>query len=239
MLTEPVKPRRDGGSPAELVALGGGQPPAAPPAAQLGGGGRPSKLEAAVAAGQPLTKNQKKKLRAKARKKAGEGSVSEATAATSDGAAAGDDEDAGGQEASSGDAVTANGGQEAQQAPEAREAQAEGQPAAGVQLERPGSGGSGRGSPVDVRELGERLMHMDCKIVDFGNACWTHKHFTDDIQTRQYRSPEVRRDGGGRSARPALLGRVEGGGWGRFSPNDVARPLGIWAARTVPCVPPS
>ena len=32
---------------------------------------------------------------------------------------------------------------------------------------------------------------MGCKIVDFGNACWTHKHFTDDIQTRQYRSPEV------------------------------------------------
>jgi serine/threonine-protein kinase SRPK3 len=29
------------------------------------------------------------------------------------------------------------------------------------------------------------------KIVDLGNACWTHKHFTDDIQTRQYRSPEV------------------------------------------------
>merc|ERR1712099_69833 len=30
-----------------------------------------------------------------------------------------------------------------------------------------------------------------CKIADFGNACWTFKHFTDDIQTRQYRSPEV------------------------------------------------
>jgi serine/threonine protein kinase len=29
------------------------------------------------------------------------------------------------------------------------------------------------------------------KIVDLGNACWTHKHFTDDIQTRQYRAPEV------------------------------------------------
>lgn len=29
------------------------------------------------------------------------------------------------------------------------------------------------------------------KIVDFGNACWTHKHFTDDIQTRQYRSLEA------------------------------------------------
>lgn len=29
------------------------------------------------------------------------------------------------------------------------------------------------------------------KIVDFGNACWTHKHFSSDIQTRQYRSPET------------------------------------------------
>ncbi|KZV47181.1 SRSF protein kinase 2-like [Dorcoceras hygrometricum] len=30
-----------------------------------------------------------------------------------------------------------------------------------------------------------------CKIVDFGNACWTYKQFTSDIQTRQYRCPEV------------------------------------------------
>jgi serine/threonine-protein kinase SRPK3 len=29
------------------------------------------------------------------------------------------------------------------------------------------------------------------KIVDFGNACWEDKPFTDDIQTRQYRAPEV------------------------------------------------
>lgn len=29
------------------------------------------------------------------------------------------------------------------------------------------------------------------KIVDFGNACWTYKHFTDNIQTREYRSPEA------------------------------------------------
>lgn len=29
------------------------------------------------------------------------------------------------------------------------------------------------------------------KIVDFGNACWTFKHFTDNIQTREYRSPEA------------------------------------------------
>lgn len=29
------------------------------------------------------------------------------------------------------------------------------------------------------------------KIADLGNACWVHHHFTDEIQTRQYRSPEV------------------------------------------------
>jgi serine/threonine protein kinase len=35
---------------------------------------------------------------------------------------------------------------------------------------------------------GRRVL---AKIVDFGNACWEHEHFTEDIQTRQYRSPEV------------------------------------------------
>ncbi|KJE92542.1 CMGC/SRPK protein kinase [Capsaspora owczarzaki ATCC 30864] len=34
-------------------------------------------------------------------------------------------------------------------------------------------------------------FELDVKIADLGNACWVHKHFTDDIQTRQYRSPEV------------------------------------------------
>jgi len=29
------------------------------------------------------------------------------------------------------------------------------------------------------------------KVADLGNACWAYKHFTDDIQTRQYRAPEV------------------------------------------------
>lgn len=35
------------------------------------------------------------------------------------------------------------------------------------------------------------LETADCKIVDFGNACWIEKQFTADIQTRQYRCPEV------------------------------------------------
>jgi serine/threonine-protein kinase SRPK3 len=32
---------------------------------------------------------------------------------------------------------------------------------------------------------------ISVKIADLGNACWTSHHFTNDIQTRQYRSPEV------------------------------------------------
>jgi len=28
-------------------------------------------------------------------------------------------------------------------------------------------------------------------LADLGNACWTDHHFTNDIQTRQYRSPEA------------------------------------------------
>eukprot|EP00252_Welwitschia_mirabilis_P005176 TRINITY_DN1564_c0_g2_i1.p1 TRINITY_DN1564_c0_g2~~TRINITY_DN1564_c0_g2_i1.p1 ORF type:complete len:622 (+),score=145.99 TRINITY_DN1564_c0_g2_i1:17-1882(+) len=34
-------------------------------------------------------------------------------------------------------------------------------------------------------------LDLKCKLVDFGNACWTYKQFTSDIQTRQYRCPEV------------------------------------------------
>jgi serine/threonine-protein kinase SRPK3/serine/threonine-protein kinase SRPK1 len=29
------------------------------------------------------------------------------------------------------------------------------------------------------------------KLADLGNACWLNRHFADEIQTRQYRSPEV------------------------------------------------
>ncbi|XP_070601290.1 SRSF protein kinase 1 [Erythrolamprus reginae] len=32
---------------------------------------------------------------------------------------------------------------------------------------------------------------LKVKIADLGNACWVHKHFTEDIQTRQYRALEV------------------------------------------------
>lgn len=34
-------------------------------------------------------------------------------------------------------------------------------------------------------------IDMRCKVVDFGNACWADKRFAEEIQTRQYRAPEV------------------------------------------------
>ncbi|EEF40713.1 SRSF protein kinase 1 [Ricinus communis] len=34
-------------------------------------------------------------------------------------------------------------------------------------------------------------VDVRCKIVDFGNACWADKQFAEEIQTRQYRAPEV------------------------------------------------
>ncbi|GJN32268.1 hypothetical protein PR202_gb20769 [Eleusine coracana subsp. coracana] len=34
-------------------------------------------------------------------------------------------------------------------------------------------------------------IDLTCKIVDFGNACWADKQYTDFIQTRQYRAPEI------------------------------------------------
>ena len=48
--------------------------------------------------------------------------------------------------------------------------------------------GSGSGNLAALCLLGKEI---GAKVVDLGNACYTYKHFTEDIQTRQYRSPEV------------------------------------------------
>jgi serine/threonine-protein kinase SRPK3 len=57
------------------------------------------------------------------------------------------------------------------------------------------------GPRADVEYSAEcqQVMDMDIfdyervvfKVVDLGNACWVDRHFSEDIQTRQYRSPEV------------------------------------------------
>ncbi|CAD7943038.1 unnamed protein product [Amoebophrya sp. A120] len=35
------------------------------------------------------------------------------------------------------------------------------------------------------------LSDLQCVLSDFGNGCWVDKHFTEEIQTRQYRAPEI------------------------------------------------
>ncbi|XP_054285675.1 SRSF protein kinase 3-like [Macrosteles quadrilineatus] len=62
---------------------------------------------------------------------------------------------------------------------------------------------TGEGSPVSSPPTSEKKYRgseidpsrweceMDVKIADLGNACWVDRHFTEDIQTRQYRSLEV------------------------------------------------
>ncbi|XP_028968296.1 SRSF protein kinase 3 [Galendromus occidentalis] len=57
--------------------------------------------------------------------------------------------------------------------------------------------GSGKSScrrslpPPQPDPVRQDCPNLQVKIADLGNACWVHHHFTEDIQTRQYRSPEV------------------------------------------------
>merc|ERR550514_2595090 len=63
------------------------------------------------------------------------------------------------------------------------------------------TGAAPQGAPQLVinQKLLEEVMSLDIwdhdggyyKIADLGNACWVEKHFSDDIQTRQYRGPET------------------------------------------------
>ncbi|KAL3628041.1 hypothetical protein CASFOL_028143 [Castilleja foliolosa] len=57
-----------------------------------------------------------------------------------------------------------------------------------------GDGGKDKANRRVSRAARQKLLDevdLKCKLVDFGNACWTYKQFTSDIQTRQYRCPEV------------------------------------------------
>ncbi|KAJ0941267.1 putative protein kinase CMGC-SRPK family [Helianthus annuus] len=108
-----------------------------------------------------LTKNQKKKVKKKA-KKAAQNCV-------------GNEESEENDEDSNRDIIDEHA--ESNNSSEARDSRNE------SQLNR-------RGSRSTRRKLLEEV-DVKCKLVDFGNACWTYKQFTSDIQTRQYRCPEV------------------------------------------------
>ncbi|KAJ0753655.1 putative protein kinase CMGC-SRPK family [Helianthus annuus] len=45
--------------------------------------------------------------------------------------------------------------------------------------------------PVTTRDRCLDGIDFRCIVVDFGNACWANRPLADEIQTRQYRAPEV------------------------------------------------
>ena len=180
MMKEPLKER----APAKLVApVPGNGASTKPPT---------GKIAAALAEGKPLTKNQKKKLRKKMQKDGpGDGdaepSGSEATTTREESRSCDDSPIT-----AADTAATDVGTIEPTAAPSGTQKPAE------TETDDVAKDGTAEAGPSDSRDddgaalpLQERLLNMACKVVDFGNACWVHKHFTDDIQTRQYRSPEV------------------------------------------------
>lgn len=47
------------------------------------------------------------------------------------------------------------------------------------------------GKEIRRPDPSREVCDIDVKIADLGNACWIERHFTEDIQTRQYRCLEV------------------------------------------------
>merc|ERR1711963_883744 len=46
-------------------------------------------------------------------------------------------------------------------------------------------------SSLELDPIHDVVAELKCKIADLGNACWEDHHYTEDIQTRQYRALEV------------------------------------------------
>ena len=44
---------------------------------------------------------------------------------------------------------------------------------------------------ISQKRFSQDQHTIKVKIIDVGNACWVSEHFTNDLQTRQYRAPEV------------------------------------------------
>ncbi|KAF6263671.1 kinase-like domain-containing protein [Scenedesmus sp. NREL 46B-D3] len=150
----------------QLNPVSGPPPPAAAAAGRVGNSSGQAPSSSAG-----LTKNQKKKAKKKAKKAA----AANGTAEQQDAQQPQPQQDAGAAGAAGNSSGAVNG-----TAPAAGDAPA---------------GGSSKLEVLvyesRVLRSVEDLVTAHAVVVDFGNACWTYKHFTDDIQTRQYRSPEV------------------------------------------------
>ena len=48
-----------------------------------------------------------------------------------------------------------------------------------------------RKGKIQINKKNKLKLPIKVKIGDLGNACWKHHHFSNEIQTRQYRSPQV------------------------------------------------
>ena len=143
-----------------------------------GGGGGGGKIAQALASGIALTKNQKKKLKKKQKKLAAQQQKLSASQGKESCCAS---------EKKKNEATDHPGGTGKGEA-ETREREAK----------NGKSSKTGSTQPASEKEE-EVLSHREilasipkeCKVIDLGNACWTYKKFTSDIQTRQYRCPEV------------------------------------------------
>ncbi len=148
-------------------------------------------LAAAASSTQPLTKSQKRRLRDKRRKankaKGVEGTIVDGSEVGADGEDGGEEAGSDGDSEEQVNSVAAGG--EGQSG--ARSGQDKGDD---VSNSDPYAAAK-RLAPVFIsnkrRFESLRAETLGAKVVDLGNACYTHKHFTEDIQTRQYRSPEV------------------------------------------------
>ncbi|KAK6943933.1 Protein kinase domain [Dillenia turbinata] len=129
-----------------------------------------------------LTKNQKKKIRRKAKRAAQGCVVKEASAETRVEA---ETSTAGGSNVNEKSDIDATGDKAYISADNNGSSNADGRTGAeqGNQVHKRGS--------HSTRKMLVASADLKCKLVDFGNACWTNKQFTNDIQTRQYRCPEV------------------------------------------------
>ncbi|KAH7553641.1 hypothetical protein ACOSQ2_029870 [Xanthoceras sorbifolium] len=127
-----------------------------------------------------LTRNQKKKIRRKA-KRAAQGCVEKDVSMEADA----DPETSGVVESSpNAKSNTGSAGDQPSSSVNTRSSDADAIKGSG--FDKQGKRGS-----RSTRQKLLAAVDVKCKLVDFGNACWTYKQFTNDIQTRQYRCPEV------------------------------------------------
>ena len=200
MLAEVVRPtRRRTSSFGGVGGVGSAAAAAARPAARPAGA-----LAADAAAGAVLTKNQKKKLKRQLKKGGvGGGGSAVGSAAASGSTSEEEDEEAGEGGEAGGPAVApapsappptpAPDGNGAGPGPTAGAPVGATPPPAAEAAAAPAGVPSSTHPPppLDPAALADALLTMPARVVDFGNACWVHKQFTSDIQTRQYRCPEV------------------------------------------------